>query len=147
MTIYLGADHGGFALKEKLIADLKGKGHEVVDVGNREYDKGDDFPDFAQAVAKGMSGSSADSRGILLCRSGVGMDIVANRYKGIRSVLGISPEHVARSRHDEDTNVLCIAGDFTAEDDIPKMVDAFLSTPFAPEERYLRRLKKIDDIN
>lgn len=146
MTIYIGADHGGFAVKDVVKKLLKEEGYEVVDVGNSVYDKGDDFPDFGKAVAQKVSEDPTGARGILLCRSGVGMDIVANKFKNVRSVLGLSPDHVARSRHDEDSNVLSVANEFTSEEDLLRMIKAFLSTPFATEERYSRRLKKISDI-
>jgi len=146
MKIFIGADHGGFELKKKVMTALEGQGYEVIDEGAHVYDKLDDFPDFGKTVAEGVSKEPADSRGILLCRSGVGMDIVANRFKGVRSVLALSPEHVARARHDEDVNVLSVASDFSSEADVMKIIDAFLHTPFAAEEKYSRRLKKISEL-
>ncbi len=146
MNIYVGADHGGVELKKAVKKILEGRGHQVVDVGALEYDKNDDFPAFGKAVAEKVSEDPVNRRGILLCRSGIGMDMVANKFKNVLSVLAISPEQVARGRHDEDVNVLCIAGDFTKEEDVAKMVDAFLNTPYANEERYTRRLKQIAEI-
>lgn len=146
MNIYVGADHGGFELKKAVKKILEGRGHEVTDVGALEFDKNDDFPGFGRAVAEKVAEDPMHRRGILLCRSGIGMDMVANKVKGVLSVLGITPEQVARGRHDEDVNVLCIAGDFTKEEDVAKMVDAFLTTSYANEERYARRMKQIADM-
>lgn len=143
MVIYFGADHGGFALKETLRDFVREAGYEVYDFGAASYQKDDDFPDFAKAVAEKVSQEPERSRGVLLCRSGVGMDIVANKFRNVRSVLGISPDQVYAARHDDSANVLSIAADITQENDAKKMVQIFLETPFAGEERYMRRLEKI----
>jgi len=146
MVIYLGADHRGFNLKELLKSYLKEEGYEVVDLGNSEYKEDDNYPDFGAAVAAKVSLDPPQSRGILLCGSGVGMDIVANKFRNVRSALAISADQIYDARHDDDVNVLCIAADFTSEIDAKKIVEVFLKTPFAKEERFRERLEKISQI-
>lgn len=143
MIIYFGADHGGFALKETLRDFVKDAGYEVYDLGAVALNKDDDYPDFGAAVAKKVSEDPERSRGVLLCRSGVGMDVVANKFRSVRSVLGISPDHVYSARHDDSVNVLAIAADTISESDAKKMVQIFLETPFGGDERYMRRLEKV----
>lgn len=146
MNIYIGADHGGFNLKAQLASQLKGEGYTVVDVGDDKLIKEDDYTDFARAVATQVAQDPATRRGIVICRSGFGMDIAANKVKGIRAALPMSPDHIYQGRHDDDVNVLAIAADFITPEDASKMVKVFLTTPFAKEERYTRRLQKIADI-
>jgi RpiB/LacA/LacB family sugar-phosphate isomerase len=143
MIIYIGADHRGFALKEQLKGILKEEAYEVVDVGAAQLTPGDDYPDYAKLVAAKVSESPSTARGILICGSGSGADIVANKFMNVRSVLGISTDHVYQVRHDDDANVLSIAADFIDPDMVLKMVKIFLSTPLAGDERYARRLQKI----
>jgi ribose 5-phosphate isomerase B len=158
MTIYIGADHRGFALKASIVAALKNDGHEIIDVGASALDPADDYPDFARAVAEKISTgvameaaagttSTVAARGIVICGSGFGVDIVANKFKGVRSALAMSPEHIRVGRHDDDVNVLSIAADFTKPEKALEIARTFLTTPFeSGEERYSRRLKKITDI-
>ncbi len=143
MVIYFGADHRGFQLKEKLKDFLKNRGYEVVDLGNLEYDESDDYPDFASAVAEKVNIDYENSRGILICGSGVGMDIVANKFPNIRSVLALNSDQVYDSRTHNDTNILTLASDYLDEEPALKITEAWLGTPFSGEERYVRRLKKI----
>lgn len=146
MLIYIGADHRGFKLKESLKNYLKESGYEAVDVGNSVYDQADDYPDFAKKVAKEVSLNSSESRGILICGSGVGMDIVANRFKNVRSVLASTPDQAASSRNDDNTNVLSLAADFLTESEAKKILTIWLETDFSGEERHKRRLEKIDQL-
>jgi RpiB/LacA/LacB family sugar-phosphate isomerase len=146
MVIYLGADHGGVGLKEKLKEALQEEGYEIIDFGAFERTEGDDYPDFGVPVAEKVSLAPDVSRGILICRSGFGMDIVANKFPGVRAMLPVSPDHAYQGRHDDDANILCFAADFTDEATALKIVKVFLSTPFAKEERYARRLEKISNI-
>jgi len=143
MTIYLGADHGGFNLKESLKDILKNDGYDVVDCGAAELVEGDDYPDFAALVALKVSRDPDQGRGILVCRSGFGMDITANKFPKVRAVLPSSPDHAYQARHDDDANVLCFAADFIDEAMAVNITKLFLSTPFAKEDRYARRLQKI----
>lgn len=146
MLIYFGADHGGFRLKEVLKDLIRGQGYEIADLGNTTYDKNDDYPDFAALVAKQISGDPERNRGILICRSGVGVDIVANKFKGVRSVLGFSPDHVYAARRDDDVNILSLAAEFVTDEDAKKMVEVFLATKAGVDERYRLRLKKIAEL-
>lgn len=146
MLIYLGADHRGFQLKEFLKIFLKNQGYEAFDLGNVRYDKDDDYADFAASVGKKVSGEPEASRGILLCGSGAGVDIAANKFRGVRSAIGISPDQVYHMRQHDDINVLSIAADYTSEADAQKMTAVFLETPFTPEPRHQRRLDKISQI-
>lgn len=144
MKVYIGADHGGFELKNKLSAWLTGQSYDVVDCGNTKFEPTDDFPDFAFAVADNVAGDPG-SRGIVLCRSAGGVTIAANKVSGIRCVTGVNPTDVAHNRGHDDANVLAISGDYTNENEAKELVKTFLATPFNGEERFVRRLKKIQD--
>jgi ribose 5-phosphate isomerase B len=146
MFIYIGADHRGFELKESLKGFLKTKNYEVFDLGNDHLDKDDDYSDFAKSVAEKISADPSESRGVLICGSGVGMDIAANRFKNVRSVLAFSPEHAAVSRKDDDTNVLSLAADFLKEDEARGILSVWLETSFSGEEKYMRRINKINQL-
>ncbi len=146
MIIYLGADHRGFNLKESIKQFLKDSGYTVVDLGNTRYEEGDDYTDFVKSVAEKVAADPSGSRGVVACGSGVGADIVANRFRGVRSVLGFSPNQAADSRNDDDTNVLSLAADYFDLDQAKKIVSVWLQTPFSGEERYKRRIKEIDDL-
>lgn len=143
MKVYIGADHRGFALKEQLKQQLSG--YEVVDVGAFSHEPQDDFVDFASAVAQKVA-TDNESRGILICGSGAGMCIAANKIAGIRCSVGHSVEEVRASRHDDDINVLALPADFVPASEAPKIIDAFLTTAFLPEERFVRRIAKITNL-
>ncbi|MEK7634342.1 MAG: RpiB/LacA/LacB family sugar-phosphate isomerase [Patescibacteria group bacterium] len=146
MLIYIGADHRGFKLKESLKNFLKSQEYEAVDIGNDKYDENDDYPDFAALVSRQVSQDLINRRGILICGSGAGVDIVANKFKGIRSVLAINAEQAQKSRSDDDTNILSLAADFISEEEAIKILDVWLKTPFSGEENYKRRIAKINKI-
>ena len=146
MLIYIGSDHRGFQLKESLKSYLKASGYEVVDVGNDQYVAGDDYPDFAALAARKVSLDPENSRGILICGSGVGMDVAANKFKNVRSALTFNTEQAAAARSDDNTNVLSLAADYLNEDDAKKILSVWLATSFSGEERHQRRLRKISDI-
>ncbi len=146
MIIYIGADHRGFHLKEALKHALKADGYEVADMGNAEIDQDDDYPDCAAAVGGKVADAGGEARGILICGSGIGVDVVANKFNGVRSALAVSTEQIRAGRHDDDVNVLAIAAGFTKEDDALAIARVFLETPFEKEERYVRRLEKIAKI-
>lgn len=141
--IYLGADHRGFALKEKIKTWFSEQKIEFEDLGNTRFDKQDDYPDFASAVAEKVSQSS-ENFGILFCGSGAGMDITANRRRGVRSVLGYDAYQVKMARKNDDVNVLSLAADFISEEMAKKLISTFLKTPFSGEERHIRRIEKIE---
>ena len=141
--IYIGADHGGFKLKELIKSWLIEMEIDYQDVGAFEFVEDDDFVDFAKNVVDNIKNS--EDRGILICRSGVGVDIVANRFKHIRCGLGINVDQVEAGRRDDDINVLALAADFYDEREFKNILTAFLKTEFSNEERYVRRLNKIKE--
>ncbi len=146
--IYLGADHRGFALKEKIKQFLMQEKIPFEDLGNAVLDPQDDYPDFAAQVARRVAENPAENRGILLCGSGVGVDVVANKIKGVRSALiWTDTENLVRdSRQKDNANVLSLPADYLAEEQAQKIVKLWLETPSATEERHLRRLQKISDL-
>ena len=143
MTIFLGADHRGFNLREHVKKQLVSGGYDFVDMGNTNADPADDFPDFAKAVAAKVSERPAERRGIVICGSGVGADITANKFRGIRSALAASVTQIAAARHDDDVNVLALAADFLDDVTAAAIVEKFLQAPFGGDERFKRRIEKI----
>jgi len=144
MTIYLGADHAGYALKEKLKKFLSELGHKVEDKGAFQYDSEDDYPDFIKPVAEAVAKDS-ESRGIVLGGSGQGEAIVANRVRGVRVAVyyGNNLDIVKLSREHNDANVLSFGARFISEEEAKKAVELWLKTPFEGG-RHERRVKKID---
>ncbi|MDD5437633.1 MAG: RpiB/LacA/LacB family sugar-phosphate isomerase [Patescibacteria group bacterium] len=140
MTIYLAADHAGFALKDRLKAHLSRLGNKLVDL-TPIFKDGDDYP----GVAKKLTGKlSKAGRGILFCGSGVGVCIAANRAKGIRAAVGHSTEEVKQAREHNDINVLCLSGwNHADESKAAKMIDAFLKTRASTAARHVRRVKQL----
>jgi ribose 5-phosphate isomerase B len=149
MKIYLGADHQGFAMKERVFAYLAKHGYDVEDVGDKELDPADDFPEFAQmAVMQIMGDDSKDPRAILLCGGGQGMCMAANRFRGIRASVIWDAYEAKMTRNDNDSNVLCLPSR-VLEDDVAvwkDIIDTWLSTPFADAPRYKRRNAQIDEL-
>lgn len=146
MLIYLGADHRGFNLKEHVKSYLKNQAYEVTDLGAQGLNPGDDYTAYAQAVAEKVSTEPDNSRGILVCGSGVGMDIAANKFVNVRCGLAISPDQIYAARHEDNINILSLAADATEESDAINIVRIFLATPFGAEERYKRRLGQIREL-
>lgn len=143
-TIYLAADHRGHAAKERIQAYLDSRGIVAVDLTPR-MQEGDDYPRVA-AVLVGALREAAEARGILACGSGAGIAIAANRFKGVRAAVGLSGQHIATARHDDDVNVLVVAADFAAQPEVESMVDAFVDTAYVAEERYQRRIQELDEL-
>lgn len=146
MTIYIAADHNGYEMKNELVTWLKEEGHEVTDLGPNQLDEADDYPDYGISVAKAVAKSPDQHRGILLCGSGVGMDIVANKVAGIRAALIHDKAIAAAARRDDNVNVLALGADYINLEQAKEVVTAWLTTPFAAEERFIRRLTKIAKI-
>ena len=140
-VIPIASDHAGFELKGKLTAELEKMGYSVQDLGANS-DAPSDYPDFAHPLAHEVSTGEA-RRGILLCGSGVGVDIVANRYPHVRAALAWMPEIAELSRKHNDSNVLVVPARFVSEGDAVEMVKRFLDTPFEGG-RHARRVEKID---
>ena len=149
MKIYLGSDHGGFRLKEEVFSYLSKLGYDVEDVGDKELNPQDDFPQFAAlACTKLIGDASVDPRVILLCTGGQGMAMAANRFRGIRASVIWDSYEAKITRNDNDSNVLCLPSR-VLEDDVyewKKIIDTWLKTPFAGAERYRRRNRQLDDL-
>ena len=143
--IYLGADHRGLVLKKKVKTWLGRWGYRFQDLGAQKLDPDDDYPDFALPVARAVA-KNKDARGILICSGGAGMDIVANKVNGIRSVLAVKPKQVYASRRDDHVNILVFAADYTPQSEARKSVRFFLETEGSNDPRFLRRLAKIKEI-
>lgn len=143
MTIYIGADHRGFALKEYIKNYLAAEGRAIVDCGNAMHDENDDYPDFAHAVAERVA-NEAGAKGILLCGSGNGVAIAANKTRGIRAAVAMTEGQARAARSDENANVIALAADYTEQDEARDIIEAFLSTPFLDAERHMRRIGKIE---
>ena len=140
MKISLGADHNGIDFKQLLSDHLKSAGHEVLDVGPSGTDSVD-YPDFAFAAAEMVSNGEAN-RGILICGSGIGMSMAANKVPGVRAALCFTPEAAALTRRHNDANVLALAGWQSDGGDVLEIVDTFLATDFEGG-RHARRVDKI----
>ena len=139
--IYLGADHAGFALKEKIKRWLRKKRIPYEDLGNRVYDRTDDYPDFAITVARKVV--QTKTMGILLCGSAQGMCITANKIKGARAVVPFSLREARLAREHTNANILCLSGWYTHYHRATLILERFLHASFSGEERHIRRLQKI----
>jgi ribose 5-phosphate isomerase B len=140
MRIAIASDHAGFALKSQLCVKLRQEGHDVSDYGTNSAEACD-YPDFAAKVAQSVAAGNSE-KGILVCYTGVGMSIAANKVPGIRAALGTCPEEVQLVRQHNDANVLTLGAKFITEPDAEKLVDVFLGTEFEGG-RHARRVAKI----
>lgn len=139
--IYLGADHAGFELKEKIKKWLTRKKFSAIDLGDKKLRPKDDYPDYAVKVARKVVKS--ESKGILICGSGQGVCIVANKVKGIRAALAEHIKDAYLARKDDDCNILCLQGRGTNSNKAKRIVQTFLETEFSTVGRYKRRINKI----
>jgi ribose 5-phosphate isomerase B len=149
MNVYLGADHNGFALKEKVFVYLVKHGYSVIDVGDSELDPADDFPQFAQMAAlKVLGDDTNDARAILLCGGGQGMCMAANRFRGIRASVVWDAKEAKITRNDNDSNILCLPSRVLEGDDAlwKDIIDTWLKTPFAGAPRFKRRNAQLDEL-
>lgn len=143
MRVALGADHAGFEMKGVIAEHVRALGHTVVDTGAYEYDAFDDFPDFSEAVAARVTGGMAE-RGVIVCGSGVGASVAANKVRGIRAGLCHDTYSAHQGVEHDDMNVICIGSRIVGEELAKEVVTAFLSASFADdEEKYVRRLNKV----
>ena len=140
--IYIGADHAGFALKQKLVEELKRLGYEPVDVGPKSLDPQDDFPDFAKPVADAVSHGKA-TRGVLTCGTGLGMSYTANRFANVRAAVAWKPEIAELARKHNDANVLVLPARFVSEQEGMEILHKWLDTAFEGG-RHARRVSKIE---
>lgn len=143
--IYLGADHRGYELKEKIKGWLGDWGYKYEDMGAFEYDKDDDNPIFAHAVAHKIL-EKEDNKGILICGSGIEIAIAANKIKGIRAGTVMNPEQAAAAVNDEDLNILALPADYLSGQKAREIIRSFLETKFAGKERYIRRINEIKEL-
>jgi len=140
--IYIAADHAGFELKKEIKNYLTLKGIQTTDLGPKTLNPKDDYPDFAFLLAK-KTAADPKNKGILLCRSGIGMTIAANKIKGARAALCLSELQAQKARQHNNANILVLAADFSAKKEIKKIIKKFLETSFSTEERHIRRVNKI----
>lgn len=152
MRVYLGADHQGFYLKNKIRDYLTKAGYQITDYSSEEFNPDDDFPQYAQAAAKRVVDEADDTDvAILICGGGQGMAMAANRIKGVRAIVASTVEDARYGRNDNDANVLCLPArilDKPWNEPVWKdIVDTFLTTPFAGAERYIRRNRELDELS
>ena len=141
MVIAFGADHGGYRLKNALIEFARSEGYQVIDFGVNSDDSAD-YPDYARAVGEAIVSGRAQF-GVLICRTGAGMCISANKIHGIRAVMAYHPEIARLSRLHNHANVLCFGADFTTVESAKEILKTFLETPTSDDLRHLRRVEKI----
>lgn len=141
LSIYLGSDHAGFRLKEQIQEYLKNKNYRVVDLGVFE-EVLSDYPDIAREVAEKVS-ENKNAFGILMCGTGIGMCMAANKVKGIRAANAESTQYAEMARRHNDANILCLGGRHITFEKAQEIIDTFFRTPFEAEERHVRRVKKV----
>jgi len=147
MIIYLGTDHNGIELKKHILNYLKLSSYQVIDEGDLKVNPDDDFPVFATKVVNAMKVSSDnDPRGILICGSGQGMCMAANRHKDIRAALCWNVVEARASRNDDNSNVLCLSARSTTTKEAELIVNTWLNTSFAGAPRFIRRLRELDEL-
>jgi ribose 5-phosphate isomerase B len=140
--VYVGADHAGFDLKQKLVAELKKLGYEAIDVGPKQLDPSDDYPDYAKPVAEAVSTGKAPL-GVLTCGTGLGMAYAANRYPHVRAAVAWSPEIAELAKSHNDANVLVLPSRFVSEAEGMEILHKWLATKFEGG-RHQRRVEKIE---
>jgi len=146
MIVAVGADHGGFALKAVVIDAIRAAGHDVLDCGAFELEPGDDYPDFAAQVARAVAGGRA-TRGVLICGSGVGASIAANKFMGIRCALCHDTFSAHQGVEDDSMNVIALGARVVGPSLATEIVTAFLGAEFSGAERHKRRLEKVNEFD
>ncbi len=145
MRIAVGADHGGYPLNERVIETLRAAGHDVEDFGTHDGSKPDDYPDYALAVGRSVQDGRAEI-GIIICGSGVGASVAANKMRGVRAALCGDTYSAHQSREHDDCNVLCLGARVVGVELALEIVRAFVAARFTGEERHRRRLAKVEEI-
>lgn len=145
MNIGIAADHGGFELKEVVKDFLLNAGYEVMDFGAHEKNSLDDYPDFIIPLARAVSLKEID-RGIAICGSGVGANIVANKIRGVRAALITDPFSARQGVEDDDMNLICLGGRVIGESLCKELITIFLESTFSGQERHMRRLAKVSQL-
>ena len=147
MKIYIGADHNGFDMKATLAEALTKAGYTIIDEGDAKLQPEDDFPQFAERTVRAMQASDDhEARGILICGSGQGMCMAANRFKGIRASLIWNTHEAHAARNDDDSNVLCLPARSISDAEAVQIAEAWLETPFAGAARFKRRIHQLDQL-
>lgn len=142
--IYIGADHRGYTLKEEIKKFLTEQKYDFEDVGNFKLDPNDDYTDFAKLAGNKVSEKPKENKGILICGSGVGVDIAANKFYGVRSALADDIETAKQSREHDDTNILSLPANEVNLELAEKIIAVWLETPFSGGEKYKRRIDKME---
>jgi len=142
MRIAIAADHAGFPLNERVIEELRSAGHELIDFGTHDGSLPDDYPDYAKQIGEAVQNGTADI-GLLICGSGVGAAVAANKLRGIRAALCGDTYSARQSREHDDCNVLCLGARVVGVELALEIVRAFVAARFNGEERHLRRLAKV----
>ena len=142
MRIAIGADHGGFPLNERVIQELSEQGHELLDLGTHDGSIPDDYPDYAKQVGEAVQSGTAEI-GILICGSGVGASVAANKLRGVRAALCGDTYSAHQSREHDDCNVLCLGARVVGEELALDIVRALVAAKFTGEDRHKRRIAKI----
>ena len=145
MKLAIGADHAGFDLKAQVVPWLESSGHQVVDLGAHNLDPADDFPDFAAAVARSVTGGEVE-RGLMICGSGVGASIATNKVSGVRACLCHDTYTARQGVEHNDMNVLCLGGRVIGIETAKEVIAAFIGAEFMPEDRFQRRIDKVSKI-
>ncbi len=145
MQVFISSDHQGYALKKDLKDFLLKDGFSVTDIGPENLDKNDDYPDYVEPLAIKVK-DTPESRGIVICKNGVGVSIAANKFPGIRAALTWDSEHAVSSVLDDNANVLALPAYYITPATAKEIVKAWLNTTFVPQDRHIRRLKKVTDI-
>ncbi|HYJ47502.1 MAG TPA: ribose 5-phosphate isomerase B [Pyrinomonadaceae bacterium] len=145
MRIAVAADHGGYPLNERVIEELRAAGHEIEDFGTHDGGVPDDYPDYALAVGRAIQGGKAEI-GIIICGSGVGASVAANKLRGVRAALCGDTYSAHQSREHDDCNVLCLGARVVGVELAMEIVRAFVPARFTGEERHRRRLAKISEM-
>jgi len=149
VKIYIGADHGGFDLRQQLVDYLRQNDYGVEDEGNKKLDADDDYPQFAARVAtKVLASNDPEPRGILICKGAQGMGMAANRFKGIRAAVVWDVHEAHMTRNDNDSNVLCLSARLFEK--TPNLAESitkiWLETPFSRAARHHRRIRQLDEL-
>lgn len=139
MKYFISSDHAGLELKNYLTSEFK----DIVDLGPKEFIVEDDYPDYVYILSNKLKKDINNSRGILICKNGVGVCMAANKFKEIRAGLTFSVDHSKTLVSDDNINILCLPADFISKENAKKIIEEFINSKFTPENRHLRRLKKV----
>jgi ribose 5-phosphate isomerase B len=145
MKIAIGADHGGYPLNERVLEELRAAGHELEDFGTHDGSQPDDYPDYAWQVGEAVRAGRAEI-GIVICGSGVGANVAANKIRGVRAALVADTYSAHQCREHDDCNVLCLGARVVGSELALEIVRAFVNARFTGEERHQRRLNKVLEI-